>query len=253
MVPCVIIVWSAACLGGASVGGRGGSALSRTGGSIEPTMTVSSGPGPMPKRTNPKSVSVPNLSSPEACCGGTPVVPPLPPPVHVTENSNSSCSSSLFDGLSAIARVRHLINSTTSGGGGNNDQGHSSGGGGIGSSSSIASSTTGFQQPGKDSIFSVTHHPHPHATTNNNLNNNNNNAPPHAAGRNNSTSSTSGSGSGGRAPSNLASIQNHDNNNAQTNNPFLFGRPPHSVSSLFRIALSSNFPGWFYVQLLLHY
>lgn len=133
---------------------------------------------------NSKSVSVPNLSYSES--SSTTISPPTSAfsssPSNASNNLNNA-SNSLFDGLSAIARVRSLINSSRF--------------------PSLSHNNPQMMNMNSSASNPATHHQQQQQ-------------------------------------------QNRTNNdlNQNPNNPFLFGRTtPHSVSSLVRIALSSNFPG----------
>jgi len=108
-------------------------------------------------------------------------------------------SSSLFDGLGAISRVRSLINSSRIPASGI-QTGPATAPLGSTGAYNPCSTTAGINPTFTPSSSSVSHHQHHHS---------------------------------------------HHFHQApgQSNNPFLFGRAPHSVSSLVRIALSSHFPG----------
>lgn len=139
--------------------------------------------------SNPKSVSVPNLSSTESSSMSTSANSVFSSPL--SPNNLNNVSSSLFDSLSAIARVRSLINSSRF--------------------PSASQSSNTFLAPSS-------HHP------------------------NSSCPSAS------NPSQNLHHSHHHHHQNPnQSNNPFLFGRAP--VSSLVRIALSSNFPGDFHYKI----
>ena len=225
-----MIMLCTAWLGTNSKGGRGSENQTPTGRDVVSSDASSTTSGvTSTMSSSPKSVSVPNLSIAESTSSSMSTSSttyssnsvfssPLAP---TNNNLSNMSSSSLFDGLGAISRVRSLINSSRLPSSGTvQGANNTSGGGGAGSAnpSGGSGSTGGAYPPCSPAVNAGINHPSFNPTS----------------------SSTS-------------SISSHHHSHhhshhfhqapGQSNNPFLFGRAPHSVSSLVRIALSSHFPG----------
>ncbi|XP_035704354.1 E3 ubiquitin-protein ligase HECTD1 [Folsomia candida] len=177
-------------------------------GSADASTASGTTPGTSSSKTicsNPKSVSVPNLSTTETSSLSTSSNSVFSSPLSPGTNNLNNVSSSLFDSLSAIARVRSLINSSRF--------------------PSVSQNC--------NTLVTTTSHASPCPPNTNNPQQTPQNVHPPAAHHHNHHH---------HPPPPVPTSQQHHPNH-QSYNPFVFGRAPHSVSSLVRIALTSNFPG----------